>query len=478
MFVPLYLRSFGVDGYGAWLASANVVGLIGLMELGVSNVLYQQLGHAYGARDDARFARLAGAGLCWMLALSGLFAGAAAIAATFVVDLVNASSSIRAPLHKTFILVSVSAVLNLVLTNVIAVSHAWQRTGLGGGARLLGQLIELGVLVPTLLGGYGLVSLGLAAVAGAATSVAFVLVAVVLIWRRLGLPRPQLERKTVRELIATSAPLALSRIASHAAGNIEATLLAALVSPAAAAVYGITDRMFRVAAGFVNPIAGSALSPLAHLVGERGAAAARAPLAELSAIWCTITAMAFSVLLVLNRDFIGLWVGTGNFGGVPLTVAICANAIVGSRLFFSFVCLTAVGEISKTARVMFVEPLIRIPLMVFGLRHFGAAGLPLGALIGGGVAAYVVLPRILALRVGLSGWQAARALFAGHGGVVAAFAVAVGAAFTLPPIKTWPAFTAFAFATTAVTAVVMWSASAPIRRLARARTGRLFAGAG
>lgn len=475
VFVPLYLRHFGVDGYGAWLASANVVSIIGLMELGVSNVLYQQLGHAFGARDDARFARLVGAGFCWIIVLSGLFACAAAIAATFIVDLVNASASIRAPLLDTFMLVSVSAVLNLALANVIAISHAWQRTGLGGSARLLGQAVELAVLVPTLLGGCGLVSLGLAALAGAAVSLAYVLIAVTRIWRQLGLPRPRLERETLRELATTSAPLALSRIAGHAAGNIETTLLAALVSPAAAAIYGITDRMFRVATGFVNPIAGSVLSPMAHLVGERGVAAARAPLAELSTIWCAVTAVVFPVLLVLNRDFTGLWVGENNFGGVPLTVAICASAIAGSRLFFSFVSLTAIGEISKTARVMLAEPLVRIPLMIFGLKYFGPVGLPLGALVAAGAAGYFVLPRILAASIGLSGRHAIRALFAGHYGVIAAFSVAVTAAFTLPSVRTWPGLAAFASAATLVTTVVTCTASGPIRRMAWARTSRLLA---
>ena len=44
--VPLYFHTFGVDVYGAFLASANVVGLLGVVDFGVSAVLYQRLAAA------------------------------------------------------------------------------------------------------------------------------------------------------------------------------------------------------------------------------------------------------------------------------------------------------------------------------------------------------------------------------------------------------------------------------------------------
>jgi len=46
--VPLYLHKFGVDVYGAFLASANVIGLIGVVDFGISAVLYQRLAAAWG----------------------------------------------------------------------------------------------------------------------------------------------------------------------------------------------------------------------------------------------------------------------------------------------------------------------------------------------------------------------------------------------------------------------------------------------
>lgn len=478
VFVPLYLRHFSLDTYGAWLASANIVAILGLMELGISTVFYQQLGHAFGAGDKRRFAGLVGGGMACMVALVAVIGLAAAAVAPFVPRLVNASADAHPALITTFVLVAIASGLNLVLVNVVAVTHAWQRTEIGGLARVAGQLVEVAVLLWCLFRGFGLVALGVGALAGAVTGTVIAAAWAAWLWQHLGLPRPTLDRHLVKEIVALGTPVAASRVATTVASNIEIALVAAFVNPTAAAVYGITERTFRVALGFVNPIAGSVLSALAHFVGARGTAAARGILQELSALWAIVVGVSFPSILALNRDFVGLWVGADKYGGFWLNLAICLSALVASRVFLSVVTLTAVGEVARTARATLVEPLVRIPLMVLGLRLAGPIGIPLASLVGGVILVGWFFPRVMAANADLRERSALAEQFTGHGAVALACTAAAVAAALLPPTRSWPEFVALAAVTGTVACALLLAASPSIRRHAALRLAAVRASRG
>lgn len=473
VFVPLYLRHFSLDTYGAWLASANVVAILGLMELGLSMVFYQQLGHAFGAGDKQRFAKLVGAGAVCMLALVGLFGGVAAALAPLIPRVVNAPTSAHDALTTTFVLVSLSAALNLALSNAIAITHAWQRTGVGGAARVLGQVVEVVTLYAALSQGMGLLSLGVGAILGALVSGGVVLVSIALIWPRLGLPRPAVDRGTLKEVLSTGAPVAASRITSTVASNIEIALVAALINPTLAAVYGITERIFKLALGFVNPIAGSVLSPLAHLVGAQGLHATRKVIYELSALWAAVVAVVFPTLLYINRDFVTVWVGADRYGGLPLSLAICVSTIISSRLFLSVITLTSMGEIARTSWGTLVEPLFRVPLMLLGLHLAGPLGLPLASSAGGAILAFWLFPRFVARKLGDKGRPGLSGQFAGHAAVIGCVGLAVLASLLLPQSTSWYQLATAGVVATAAASIAALALSPAIRRESGAHLRRL-----
>src|SRR4051794_23178269 len=68
--VPLYLRHFDLSTYGAWLATGNVLGMLGLVDGGFGIVLSQRLASLWGAGDRERFASVAGAGLLWSVSMA------------------------------------------------------------------------------------------------------------------------------------------------------------------------------------------------------------------------------------------------------------------------------------------------------------------------------------------------------------------------------------------------------------------------
>ena len=51
LLMPLYIRYLGADTYGLWLASGGILGMLGLINFGISSMLVQRIASAYGKND-------------------------------------------------------------------------------------------------------------------------------------------------------------------------------------------------------------------------------------------------------------------------------------------------------------------------------------------------------------------------------------------------------------------------------------------
>ena len=61
--VPVYFHYMSVSTYGAWLATGNMVAMLGLLESGFSSVITQKMAAAIGSGDKERYGKLAGANI-------------------------------------------------------------------------------------------------------------------------------------------------------------------------------------------------------------------------------------------------------------------------------------------------------------------------------------------------------------------------------------------------------------------------------
>jgi len=463
--VPIYFRYFSLSTYGSWLASANIVALLGLLDLGFGMVFYQRLAQAFGAGDTLRFARIAGCAIVITIITTPVFIVLGWAAAHFVPALVNADPTIRRQLAITFALSATGSALDLAWTNVTAVTHAWQRTAIAGWSRIMVQLVEVIGTVVFLWKGFGIIAFGVGSLAGALVGAGFATTCAIRIWLQLDLPKPTFGRSELRDLVSASLPVFLSRIVGHVASNVDVALVSALISPAGAAVYGLTDRLFRFALSFINPIAGSTLSALAHLLGEVGPKGVARPLGELFTVWSTVAALCFPVLLAMNRDFIAVWVGSDKYGGIGLSIAICVSTLLSARSFLMYIVLTGLGEIALTAWVSLVEPALRIPLMLLGLRTLGPVGLPLATSVAVAVFSLGIFPVHIARKIDMRGKRGVALQMRSFFGVLCTMVVGILLAIFLPNVNRWLTFIGKAVLVSIGVLVVALAASRDIREL-------------
>jgi O-antigen/teichoic acid export membrane protein len=438
LFIPLYLRHFDLATYGGYLASANVVGLLGVLDVGISNAFYQRLAFAHGRGQRQEFARLAGAGFT-VLGVMALMIGAIGWSISgFVPGWINASPASAEAIAKTFSFTVVGSALMILNQGILGVPAAWQLPSVNAASRIGAQLVEMAVVVIGLLAGWGVVALGVGALVGGILGVVVTLLLISWQWRLGHFPFPRPDRASFRWLLSVGLPTLLSRVMGQIVGNVEVTLVSLSAGPTLAAVYGITERTFRLVQGFINPIVGSAFSGLAHLMGERGPSALREPLRELRSLFTLVVTVIVPSLLVVNQDFVSLWVGREKYGGTLLSMALSLNALFSVQVFFLSMVATAVGQVQRTAYLSTAEAVIRVPLMVVGLRILGPAGMALATPISGSFLAFLAYPVVIGRGLTL-GPSAARSL-SNSGLILALVGVLLGAlaARYIPSVAHWP----------------------------------------
>ncbi|MFA6715988.1 MAG: hypothetical protein WCS27_11475, partial [Victivallaceae bacterium] len=89
LMVPLYIRFIPLDVYGAWLASGNILVWIGAIDPGLTIVLQQRVGFAYGKQDFRAIRDFVGCGLIISALISLFIIMLGAIAAFYLPSLLK-----------------------------------------------------------------------------------------------------------------------------------------------------------------------------------------------------------------------------------------------------------------------------------------------------------------------------------------------------------------------------------------------------
>jgi len=476
--VPYYLRSFGLEGYGAWLGSGNVLAFVAMLEGGFTLVYSQKIAAECGRGDWRAFAGLAGAGGA-LLGAAALAVGLLTVAISpWVPDWVHVSGELAGDLRLGFALGGVGFGASLAQGIFFSVFNAWQRPGTAGAIRLGTQVLEVALIVLGLRLGLGLVAMGAAGACAGVAGLAVAAWATRRTWRRLGIPPPEVSRAQVRLFSRTAIPVFLSRSSAVVLNNNEPLVASTLLGPEQAGLLALTDRVFKNIQIIAVQLGQALFYGLAHLHGAvPDPGRIRAVTREAVGYASAFLAVAFAVPLVMNPEFVTIWVGGGHFGGIALNVVIGLATLMANRANLLTMMAAALGGNVEASLCQLAELLLRLPLMFWLAPRYGIMGLPLATLVSTTILGTSLGALVLARRLGQHpaaalGWSAAGLLTAGL-----PVACAVLALLLLPPNPhpTWPAFVGKCFlaavAASAVALLVQRRAGAAVLGFVRARTG-------
>jgi O-antigen/teichoic acid export membrane protein len=203
--------------------------------------------------------------------------------------------------------------------------------------------------------------------------------------------RARVRWRVVRDLAGLSSVTVFTMVGNAAVGRSDAVLIALFYGPRTVTVYVLTRRAAEMLSMFLARIGGAVNPGFAHLVGSGDRVRAAAVLGQVGRLYFWSAVPAVALYLALNRTFVGLWVGPGQFAGQALTVLVGLNVLCVGWAALVLYLLGGAGQIARSGMTVFVEALLRIALALALLRSLGLVGLPLAALPTTSVAGYLAL---------------------------------------------------------------------------------------
>jgi O-antigen/teichoic acid export membrane protein len=373
--VPLVLHFVGARPYGLWLASGELLGYAGMIDLGVLGVLPWLVAEADGRQDRDLMRRLVASGLTVGLVVAAGFLVVAAVLWRTLPSMLWLTADDRSLIVAPLVLVVFLTAVGYPLRVFRAVLGGLQDVVFNGALSLAQSILTVTITIVLLVRGHGLWALAWAP-GGAALVIMLVAVG------RVAAIAPDL-------LVSWHRPLKedIQRLLSNGAGvwlgNLGWQLLAAsnsivityLGHPEWVPIYACTAKVAVLSTQLSWVLPDSALVGLAQLHGERQARRrVTNVVAALLSLHLILAGVAACGLLAFNGSFVTAWVGAEFFGGTTLN-ALLAASIVSSSLVHGLVTTTSLlGNRLQVGVITMANGLAQLACAVYLGHRFGLPG--------------------------------------------------------------------------------------------------------
>lgn len=388
---PFLLQRVGQHDYGLWLVGAQMMSFLMLADCGLIALLPRETAYATGRAGSSAAARelpqLLGMTMRLMLwQTPAVLLGAVALWYWLPLE--------WAALERPLALALLIFVAIFPLRPLHAMLQGLQDLAFLGRVQLAVWLLATALTVGLVWAGWGSAALALGWAVTQALPVACY-------WLRLRrrFPHvwpahwPALTGAAARDQLQRSLWVQALQVAQTLLHGSDLIIIGYLLGPSAVVLYACSSRLISVLYNQPQALmvmAGPGLSEM-----KMGAAQPRlfqVTTALMQAILWASGAV-ICVVLVVNRGFVGWWVGAEQYGGVWLNVLLLANMLLRHWNVVALCTVFCIGGERQAAVTMLLDGLLSVGAAVSGVWLLGPIGAPLGSLLG---VCAISLPRNLA----------------------------------------------------------------------------------
>ena len=378
--IPILVTGLGRSLYGVWEMLGRLVGYLTAGDGRPTQALRLVVATMQASDDNAAKRRYVGAAfVVWILFLPVILA-AGAVLVWAAPTITQAPPELQVPVRLGVALL----VGGLLFANLASLPESVLR-GMNLGYKRMGLQAALEIVGGALTAGAIAAGLGIAGAAGSQIVFAALLGATFWIVVKKYVPWFGVERPTradVRSLLGLSAWYSAGEAIAKVLLASDVIILGILVSPTAVASYVLTGYAARLAVNIHVLAAGGAIPGIGGVIGRRQYDKAAGLRYELLAVtWLFATAVGGTILL-WNRSFLGLWVGSENYAGpvidLLIVLVMTQTTIIRSDAF------VIDSALQPRARVFVAGATVAITIALATLLtwKFGMLGLCIGVFIG------------------------------------------------------------------------------------------------
>jgi len=363
------------------LASANIAGILGLLEFGLSLVFTQKLAVLYKNQKYLEFSRLMGAGLIASLFLVNILIVLSFILAPFVPEWVKASPEDSLDIKYAFIINSIGIGFNIYSNTITSIFQAWSRVKISGIINVTSAFFGIIGTILSLYLGFGIMSISIGILVKSFFCVIGLMPFLIINFKRDNYPKFKIEFKLIRGILRDSLPIFGNTVSKSFIDNAQLLIITNFINPTATAIYSLTSKVFQLCNNLLAPIGSSIFSSLSQLVGENDSQKLKSNVLKIYSLFTIFSILILVTTFALNNSFVTLWVGKDKFGGTLLSLVLCLNLFISSRISFTNFNLFALGIFGKTVIYDQIGAIIRIFLIFILIRDVGIISIPISEII-------------------------------------------------------------------------------------------------
>jgi len=381
--VPVYFKFMPVSTYGAWLATGNVVAMLGMIESGFGSVITQKMSVAIAEKDFKKFNQLAGANIytALLFALGLLIVGLSI--SPFIAYWINADETIRQSITIAYIISLTSAAISLFVSLMGAFPQVWQETKAVGIITTVVNVLGILSLLIYLYLGFGVVSLALGYFTRAVLNLIGQGTWILSKWRKMNLSRPRFNLTVIIELLRDCFYPFLSRFSGLIMGNSQSFILALFVNPTLAAVYDISSKIAVVSSSFVNMINGSFFALFSLSFASKNKSEINNLIKKVSIFYLTVLVSGLMYSMLFTEAIVHFWVGLEKYGGnMLLTFIVIALLINQLKFYFSNLLYTG-GLINEAAKFDIMSMVLYVIVLLIIIKPTQIYAIPIATFVSG-----------------------------------------------------------------------------------------------
>jgi O-antigen/teichoic acid export membrane protein len=378
--IPILVASLGRGVFGVWEMLGRLMGYLESADGRPTQALRLVISSRQSQPDPTEKRRWIGSALVVWACFLPLWITAGALLIWLAPSITKVEPQLQATVRITCGILMAGLLLggltSLPESVLRGMNLGYKRMGLQAGLSVLGGALLVGAVYL----GTGIVGLAIAGVLliGCTGLCFLILVRQQVPW--FGAERPS--RPQVTSLLQMSLWIAVGDSVSKLLLASDVLILGMVLSPAVVTTYVLTGYAPLLAVNLHSLAADSMIPGLAGIIGDKRYARAALLRRELLAATILFVAATGSAVLLWNRSFVGLWVGSENYAGAWTNVLLVVIAAQTAFIRCDAYIIDAALRPGSRVRVSAVAALVAITLSIVLTRYFGIAGLCLGIIMG------------------------------------------------------------------------------------------------
>ncbi len=379
--VPIYFHYMSVSTYGAWLATGNMVAMLGLLESGFSSVITQKMAAAIGSGNKEGYGRLAGANIVTAIIIATAILLVGLSISPFIADWINVDGSVVNDIRLAYIIALLASSIAILVSLFGAFPQVWQDTKAVGMINICTGLLSIASLVAFLLFGFGVLSIAMSYLVRALLNLILQGTWILRKWRHESIQPPTYSISETKLLAKDCIFPFFSKLSGVLMGNSQSFIIAHFMNPALAAVYDITSKVCYVACGFVSQTNGSFFALFSLTLSSGDKEKIRSVFRNTTQFFAISLALIGLYSICFTEPIINYWVGLDKYGGTKLLIIIViAKMVFQFRAYCNNILYTG-GMINKSVKLDILCAIVYIGILFVIIKAVQIYAIPLATLV-------------------------------------------------------------------------------------------------